>query len=344
MKARTWIHRAVPAAGCFAIALLSAAAARVEPSAPDSVADKMAQKAQAMLAALPGDLSARATTAHADPERTQWAFGPVQRAGLAIGALDVGQVKALEALLDTALSAEGMTMWRQVRQLERELRRLESTPERVAAHRDPDLYWLRVYGDPDPAQRWSWRFEGHHLALHVDCRPGRTPSITPLFVGASPGITAGQEARADGEEIEATVDVLGALNQAYQAALELGGDTFPGSETPRPRDIRMGPGGDTLPAKDGVSLADLSPEVRDQLTTLLTTYLELVDEPLRAPYHFDPQRASAVRFMRWGEGGLDGARAWTLLTPRFALELFTTEGPNHVHTVLRDIDRDFGGK
>ena len=30
--------------------------------------------------------------------------------------------------------------------------------------------------------------------------------------------------------------------------------------------------------------------------------------------------------------------------PRFALELFTTDGPNHVHAVLRDVDRDFGGE
>ena len=359
MPSSSWIKRLAPAAGCLAVALVSTAVARVEPQEPDGVTDRMARAARSMLAALPAKLSGEARTLHEDPERTQWAFGPVQREGLAIGALNEGQVEALEALLDTALSDKGMAMWRQVRQLETELRRLESTPEKIATHRDPDLYWLRVYGEPDPEQRWSWRFEGHHLALHVDCRPGRTPSVTPFFVGArpvlqgslpdgiSPAAPTPEGDRPAGSESgvpAATVDVFGALNRGYRSALKSGGSALPESERPRPRDIQMGPGHDALPAEDGVRFADLQPEARASVAALLTTYLELLEEPLRVPYAFDPQRANAVRFMRWGAGALDGPRAWTLLTPRFALELFTTEGPDHVHAVLRDIDRDFGGK
>ena len=339
MSSSRRIQRVAPLAGCLAVALASMAVARVEPAAPKGVAEQMASSARAMLAALPDELGRKATAAHTDEERTQWAFGPVQRAGLAIGAMDEGQVKALEALLDTALSSEGMAMWRQVRQLESELRRLESTPKKVATHRDPDLYWLRIYGSPDANQRWSWRFEGHHIALHVDCRPGRTPSVTPFFVGARPVLAD----RDDGTQ-GATVDVIGALNEAYRAALAVGGEGLPESEQPRPRDIRMGPGSNELPAEDGAPFSGLKPEVRGAIAGLLTTYLGLLDEPLRTPYLFDPQRAKTVRFMRWGGGDLDGPRAWTILTPRFALELFTTDGPDHLHTVLRDIDRDFGGK
>jgi len=339
MSSHRWIPRIAPLAGCLAVALVSTAVARVEPGAPEGVADRMASSARAMLAALPDELNREATAAHEDEERTQWAFGPVQRAGLPIGAMDEGQVEALEALLDTALSTKGMTMWRQVRQLESELRRLESTPEKVATHRDPDLYWLRIYGSPDAKERWSWRFEGHHFALHVDCKPGRTPSITPFFVGARPVVEEGEDG-----SIGATVDVIGSLNAAYRSALALGGSALPESDRPRPRDIRMGPGSKELPAEDGAPFSSLEPEVRAAITGLLTTYLELLDEPLRTPYLFDPERAKAVRFMRWGGGDLDRPRAWTILTPRFALELFTTDGPDHLHTVLRDVDRDFGGK
>ena len=344
MPSSSWIKRLAPAAGCLAVALVSTAVARVEPQDRDGIAERMARAAQSMLAALPDKLSSNARAAHGDPERTQWAFGPVQREGLAIGALDEDQVAALEELLDTALSTDGMTMWRQVRRLETELRRLESTPEKVATHRDPDLYWLRVYGEPGPEQRWSWRFEGHHLALHVDCRAGRTPSVTPFFVGARPVLAVPTSADPEASAPRSTVDVFGALNEGYRSALEGGGDALPESEQPRPRDIRMGPGSDSLPGEDGVRFADLKPEVREGIAALMSTYLELLDEPLRVPYSFDPQRAGAVRFMRWGGSDLDGPRAWTLLTPRFALELFTTDGPNHVHAVLRDVDRDFGGE
>lgn len=339
MRRSTQLRCLLPAAGCLAVLLVSSAFALRPSAASNGPADQMARRATALLDALSDEQSIEAHTLHSDPERTQWAFGPVQREGVTIGALDEAQVKALEQLLDTALSDAGMTMWRQVQQLEAELRRLESTPERIATHRDPDLYWLRVYGKPGTDQRWSWRFEGHHLALHVDCRPDRTPSVTPFFVGARPVLGEDKDGAPS-----STVDVFGALNRGYRAAVELGGGALPESDQPRPRDIRMGPGNRALPAADGVPFADLKPELRASVTGLLTTYLALLDEPLRSPYAFEPERAAVVRFMRWGGSDLDGARAWTLLTPRFALELFTTESPDHVHAVLRDVDRDFGGK
>lgn len=338
MKSSRTLRAAVPAVGTLAVLLVSSASALRPSLDAEGPAERMARRASAMLAALSDGQSVAARAAHDDPERTQWAFGPVQREGIKVGDLDDGQVEALEALLDTALSDAGMTMWRQVQQLESELRRMESTPERVATHRDPDLYWLRVYGTPGEAQRWSWRFEGHHLALHVDCRPDRVPSVTPFFIGARPTL------RETETGTESTVNVFGALNRAYRAAVAEGGEALPPSEQPRPRDIRMGPGKDELPPEDGVRFADLEPAVRAKLKGMLTAYLSMLDPSLRTPYEFDPERAAAVRFVRWGGEALEGPRAWTLLTPRFALELFTTDGPGHVHAVLRDVDRDFGGK
>ena len=330
---------AAPLAGTLAVLLISSASALRPRPVADGPAEQMALRAAAMLAALSDAQSDLAAAAHDDPERTQWAFGPVQREGIKVGALDDAQVEALEGLLDTALSDEGMAMWRQVQQLESELRRMESTPERVATHRDPDLYWLRVYGEPGEAQRWSWRFEGHHLALHVDCRPGQVPSVTPFFIGARPTLR-----EVEGGGTESTVNVFGALNRAYREAVGAGGDALEPSEGPRPRDIRMGPGRDELPPADGVRLADLEPAVRAKLGGLLTAYLSMLDPALRTPYDLDLDRADGLRFVRWGDVALEGPRAWTLRTPRFALELFTTDGPGHVHAVLRDVERDFGGQ
>ena len=32
--------------------------------------------------------------------------------------------------------------------------------------RDPQLYYLRVFGEPSAAGPWSWRFGGHHVSVH----------------------------------------------------------------------------------------------------------------------------------------------------------------------------------
>jgi hypothetical protein len=51
--------------------------------------------------------------------------------------------------------------------------------------RDPGLYWLRLFGEPG-ADRWGWRFGGHHVSLNYVIVDGRLVSATPCFIGADP--------------------------------------------------------------------------------------------------------------------------------------------------------------
>ncbi|MEM9381371.1 MAG: DUF3500 domain-containing protein [Planctomycetota bacterium] len=326
-------QRALSVLGCTAVLIASAVASRGE-LRPRTVGEAMAARADALLDAL-ADRADAARAAHDDPERTQWAFGPVRREGVSLGGLTEGQMQRLEDLLDTALSESGLAAWREVRAQEIELRRRESTPERVAVHRDPDLYWVRVYGVPSATSRWSWRFEGHHFALHVDCRPGEAPSVTPFFVGANPLFLEGE-----GGEESIGVALFESLNERYGGVrVETGAN-----DRRRPGDVRMAPGSDALPPTGGVALARLDAEQRAAVLSLLTTYLDLLDPDLRAPYGLRPDTDVNVCFERWGGSGLREPRAWCLRTPRFALELVTTDGPHHVHVLLRDAERDFGGR
>ena len=285
-----------------------------------------------------------ATTGFDDPERRTWAFGPVRREGIKLDQLALKELALLEALLDTALSDAGMEAWHQVRELENVLRKLESTPEKVAAHRDPNLYWLRVYGDPDPSNPWSWRFEGHHFVIHVTCRPGLTPTVTPFFLGASPLFGPGSA--------PPRVAAFKALNAALQGLLATLDEETAASVQPalsaagpkdRPGDVRMGPGQPKLPAPSGATFEQLSPEAVNKVDGLLQVYLDLLDPELR-DYRLLDRDPGTVHFARWGSTEIDGARTWSILTETFAFELATTDGPQHVHALLRDIPRDFGGE
>ena len=137
-----------------------------------------------------------------------------------------------------------MEAWREIRVLEEVLRERESRPGRPANHRDPDLYWLRVYGTPAEGADWSWRFEGHHIALHVTCRAGALPTVTPFFIGASPLL----DARDRDVTVAAFERLRSAADDLIEAIGETAGEMSPGK---RPADIRMGPGKWDLPPETG---------------------------------------------------------------------------------------------
>lgn len=321
------------------LALSSAAAARRPASAPSDgaaeISRAMAARAGALLEALEPDRLEGLYAPFDDAERRTWAFGPVQRKGVDLRQLTPEDMELLEALLDTALSARGMQAWREIRGLEDVLFERESKPGKPANHRNSDLYWLRLYGLPTTEAAWSWRFEGHHFALHVTCRPGELPTVTPFFIGASPVI--------DARAREVTVHAFDRLQQGADQLLDTlehaGEGLSPGQ---KPGDIRMGPGKWELPPRDGLNLGSLGEDQRAAATALLDSYLELLDEPLRQ--HTLTPDQEATTFAHWGEPSHRAERAWSLATDSFALEFATTSGASHVHALLRDAKRDFGGE
>ena len=55
--------------------------------------------------------------------------------------------------------------------------------------RDTRLYYVSVFGAPDPKTPWGWRFEGHHISLNYTIVDGRIIAPTPTFFGANPADT-----------------------------------------------------------------------------------------------------------------------------------------------------------
>ena len=49
--------------------------------------------------------------------------------------------------------------------------------------RDPQLYWLRVFGEPDLHGPWSWRFGGHHVSVQHLVLDGEVGASSPCFLG-----------------------------------------------------------------------------------------------------------------------------------------------------------------
>jgi Protein of unknown function (DUF3500) len=126
-----------------------------------------------------------------DEDRTTWFYTPTDHGGLPIGAQRPSQQQLTMRLVSEGLSTPAYNTVAAVIGIENILDRVEGFSRDWGRERgrDPGLYWLRVFGEPG-ADRWGWRFGGHHVSLNYVIDRGRLVSATPCFIGADPARAA----------------------------------------------------------------------------------------------------------------------------------------------------------
>src|SRR5262245_61275546 len=147
-------------------------------------AEEMADAATHFLAALSPEQRAKATFDLKDDERLNWHFIPKTRKGLPLKEMAPAQRHLGCALLSTALSQRGYMKASTIMSLEQILADIEQGKGPV---RDPELYFVSIFGKPGAKETWAWRWEGHHLALNFSIVDGDKISMTPSFMGSNPG-------------------------------------------------------------------------------------------------------------------------------------------------------------
>src|SRR6266550_5730388 len=174
---------------CFpTLVLLSQLAVLSAPAHPAAdtrvVAEEMAAAANNLLATLTPEQAAKATYPLEANERFNWHFIPRERKGLPFKEMAPEQKHLAHALMSTSLSQRGYLKASTIMSLEQVLRDLE---QGKGPTRDPELYFVTIFGKPDPKGTWGWRVEGHHLALNFMLVDGKEVSVTPSFLGSNPG-------------------------------------------------------------------------------------------------------------------------------------------------------------
>src|SRR5262249_12833575 len=188
--------------GTLATAVLAAARPATAQVA-DAPRASMAKAAVAFLAALGSGQARAAVFPFAGDERKNWHYVPRSRSGVAFKEMSAGARAAAHELIKVSLSGAGYAKAVNVMRLEDVLRQLETFG---GLFRDPEKYYVSVFGTPDAAAPWGWRLEGQHLSLNFTLVPGRAVSITPAFFGANPaevpsGPQRGQRALADEQDL-----------------------------------------------------------------------------------------------------------------------------------------------
>lgn len=104
--------------------------------------------------------------------------------GLPLRYMNPRQREAALDLLAASLSPTGVAQVRQITLLENVLEMRERKDPLFV--RDPLAYYVAIFGTPDATGAWSWRFQGHHVALHWTVLDNEIISTTPQFIGAQP--------------------------------------------------------------------------------------------------------------------------------------------------------------
>ncbi len=298
----------------------------------------MARAAEAFIRALEPDQRQSALFAFEDQERFDWHYIPRERAGLPLKAMTADQRALALAFLKRGLSAEGYRKATAIMALEAVLREIETFNW---LGRDPEKYYFSFFGTPSANGTWGWRLEGHHLALNLTIVKGQWVAAAPRFLGANPadvhsGAHAGQRVLAREEDLARTL--VRSLSPAQQARAVFRRQAY--------RDIVTGTDAAARPPDPaGISASDLDAAQRRQLHQLIDVYLQAMTAEV-ARQRMDAILKSGWNRIRFGwAGGLEPGQPhyYRVQGPSFILEYDNVQnGANHIHTVWRDFEGDFG--
>lgn len=300
---------------------------------------QMADAANKFLAALSPEQKAKAIINFDDPNRMDWTYVPRDRKGLPLKEMNEAQRKLAHAFLQTGLSTYGYKKVTDIMSLEPVLFELEGVNRKWP--RDETLYFLTIYGTPGAKDKWGWRYEGHHISLNFTIVKGELLNDSPLGLGTNPaevrqGPRTGFRAQAN-EEDKGRAMIL-ALDEK-QRATAIFDKTAPGDI------FTLGKlKADPLDPK-GISYGQLTAAQKTQLLGLIDEYLARVPDEIAKLRREQMKKAGldTVYFGWAGSLNKNEGHYYRIQSKTFLIEYDDTQNNNnHIHTVWRDFNGDFG--
>ncbi|WP_277484095.1 DUF3500 domain-containing protein [Catalinimonas alkaloidigena] len=307
---------------------------------PRANEDSVLRSAQAFLNSLNENQLDKATFSLADEERYNWNFTPVPRQGLPIKEMTDAQQEAAFSLMRASLSAEGYEKAQQVRELEEILRGVEGrSPDDT--YRDPDNYYFTVFGKPAHDEAWGWRFEGHHISLNFSSVSDEIVSVTPTFFGSNPAkVPSGPR---KGWRILEPEEDLGralvkSLSQEQQKTALIAEEAYPDIVTSNDKVANIS-------KMEGLAYSQMTQEQQEQLIQLIEVYYSVHKPEIAKEAMLRIKKAGLenIRFAWAGSYEVGDKHYYRIHGPGFVIEYDNTQNDaNHIHTVIRDMEKDFG--
>ena len=305
-------------------------------SAPADVA-RMFQSAETFLNSLSNEQRRAACFPFEDDERYDWHYVPRRRHGLSLKDMTADQQILAHGCIKTVLSQSGYRKAATIMKLETVLRRIES----FNMGRDPDKYFFSFFGLPSENGTWGWRVEGHHLSLNFTIVKGRLLATAPRFFGANPAKVAAGELgglRTLAGEEDLARRLLHSLNQEQKQKTVFRQQAY--------GDIVTGSKEMVSPFKQvGIAGSELNGSQMDLLIRLIDEYVSALT-PEIARQRTEAIRSGGLNQTHFGWAGSlepDRPHYYRIQGTTFLIEYDNVQNSaNHIHTVWRDFDGDFG--
>jgi hypothetical protein len=335
--------RVVLASGCLAAALVGAVVAAERSSA------SMASAATSFLNSLSPEQRQQAAFAFESDERLHWHFIPTEafpRKGLTLKAMSEPQRERVRGLLKSGLSQRGYLTASQIMDLEALLGRIEQNARSSGRGaesmvRDPERYFVSIFGTPSRTATWGWRVEGHHVSLQFTIVNGTLVANSPFFFGSNPaevreGPQKGLRILAQREDTARALVM--ALDPAQRAKAVI--------QNVAPNDIVTENKLKVDPlAPVGITAGALTPGQRDMLLQVVDAYTSAMADDIAAERMAQLRTAGIDRIAFAWAGELERGRKhyYRVQGPTFLIEFDNTQNDgNHIHSVWRDFAGDFG--
>lgn len=313
------------------------------PARAPKFATSLAEAAGRWLSTLDASQRARAQFPFASDERVAWDYRPGPRGGLALQDMHGPQREAALRVLTAALSERGAAEAQAIMALETVLGEIErSTGRGDGSRRNPALYWFALFGEPGRDEPWAWRVGGHHVAVHVTVIARTWAAVTPLFLGANPatvphGAHAGRRTLAAEEDLAR--ELLRTLTPAERAVAVVA--------PVAPADILTGTTRRVDPAvvPRGIRYGALGGAPRERLVRLVRHYVDRVAPAVAEAEWRRIETAGLEEIAFAWAGPLERGHGhyYAVGGTRFVIEYDNTQNDaNHIHSVWRDLTRDWG--
>jgi hypothetical protein len=314
-----------------ALVLLTAAYERTQ------TASLLVDTGKAYLAALEPAQRAQTTIPFDNPDRMNWHYTPVPRKGLALREMTSEQRHLAEALLSAGLSTEGVIKAHTIMSLDQVLKELElgKGPER-----DPDKYYVSIFGEPAQHGTWGFRFEGHHLSLNYTIVDGYLAS-SPSFFGANPAeVKMGPRAglRALVREEDLALELVQSLSEEQRSIAIVDKAAPADMITAESRKAALNG------QPNGLPFSKMNGKQKEVLGQLVAEYASNFPSPIADMRMDQFRKTQANLYFAWAGGTKRGdPQYYRVQTPAFLIEFDKTQdNGNHIHSVWRDFTNDWG--
>ena len=312
--------------------------AKIHASTTEEAISDMRETALRLIASLDASQKQKLLFDFKDDNRYSFKFTPGDRKGLPMKEISAHQRPLAMALINSPLSHRGQIKASAIMSLEHILLELE---QGKGPKRDPELYYLSIFGTPSSSQTWGWRIEGHHLALYYTIVDGKEFVGTPSFFGSNPA-TVKQGPRTGLRVLAGEEDLARSLMSSLSDA-QLKKVVFTNAA---PADIFSGEKRKVTALEPvGILASELSNAQKEKLKLLIREYVErlrpeLAQETLK---RIEKTGWNNIRFGWAGTTKPGEAHYYRVQGPAFLFEYDNIQNNNnHIHAVWRDFENDYG--